>query len=140
MAPSDTDLSFPHEWGASEPQLEEKAPDLDELLVKWAELVAVQTAPGNADFSQYMRGMANGMILADHFFGGLKGAPAYLDDDTPFRTSAPAPMGLFPEPVTPGESLPADFQLETPGSRESLVESVAAQMEPEPESPAEPPC
>lgn len=49
----------------------------DEKIRKLADLVAIQTAPGTVDQGEYMRGMANGLVLALSVFTGQE--PAFVD-------------------------------------------------------------
>ncbi len=38
-----------------------------------------QCSPGNWDYSEYMRGLANGLILAVHIMDNEKGDPPYFE-------------------------------------------------------------
>lgn len=51
-------------------------------LDKLDEVVAVATAPGNADANPYMHGMANGLILAQAIMRGEE--PEYLNAPTKY--------------------------------------------------------
>jgi hypothetical protein len=53
----------------------------DEKVNKLRDLVAVQTAPGNVDASEYHRGMANGLVLALSVFTGQE--PQFHEAPTP---------------------------------------------------------
>lgn len=46
-------------------------------LKKLNELVQIQSSKGNYDYSEYMRGMANGLICAQSVFTGIN--PHYID-------------------------------------------------------------
>lgn len=48
-------------------------------LTKLKELIKIQCADGNWNYDQYMRGLANGMILAE----------AIMEDKTPVYLDAP---------------------------------------------------
>lgn len=41
-------------------------------------LVEIQTRVGTYDFSEYMRGLANGLLLAKHVVHNSPGVPVYI--------------------------------------------------------------
>lgn len=47
------------------------------------DLTGIQCLPGNCNYNEYMRGMANGMLLALHVLRGQDGDPKYKE--TPRR-------------------------------------------------------
>ena len=53
--------------------LSDRVGDIDKM-------VDVQTAAGNWDANSYMRGMANGLLLAQHTMHGWDGDPAFLEE------------------------------------------------------------
>ena len=54
--------------------------DLRARLQRVERACDMQCAPGNWDACEYMRGMANGLILAVHIMHGGEGRPPYFDE------------------------------------------------------------
>ena len=54
------------------------------------ELVEIQCSTGNWNYSPYMYGMANGMILALHIMEGSEGLVPYLDAPETWLEGSPA--------------------------------------------------
>ena len=48
-------------------------------LEKLKEAKEIQCSKGNYDQGEYMRGLANGLILAEHIMEDNKGEPKYFD-------------------------------------------------------------
>lgn len=53
--------------------------DLNDVQESLSNLVSIQKQPGNCDYCEYMRGLTNGLILAEHIAYDSPGAPRYIE-------------------------------------------------------------